>query len=792
MRGIGGFWRTERRRRRNILPALLLAALTPQAALARDAAVAIPSTTLDAALIALARETGIEIVSTESGLRAIRTPAIEGRMTPARALARLLEGSGYRAIASGGGYRIVPARTRPPAPPRPPRTAASPAGPDIVITASKQRIPELRYPGSLTTIPGTPDLPGAGAGTMRDVTAHLPILQGTDLGSGRDKFFIRGIADSSFNGSTQSPASIYLDDVQLTYSGPDPGLRLYDMESVDVMEGPQGTLYGSGAIGGVIRLTSNPVDLTRLSASVAGGGTATEGGGAGGDIAGMVNLPMIDDRVGLRLVGYHALDGGFITDRARGAERVNRTATSGGRAALRLDPGDAWRIEISGAGQTIDTADGQYAERVEGALARRTQIAQPFDNRLLFGRLVVTRDWASGLRLVVASGIVGYRSHDQFDATSRTAGVPGPLTIYRAHREKRLLSNETRLSRSLANGNSWVAGFSIVTDRDSLSRTVATPGGETNIVGVTNTTNAVSAFGEATLAVTPRLSLTAGGRFTDARTDGDPSSTPRPASTVHGQPTRRVDPTVALSWQIDSRLAVFARFQTGFRTGGLAVTAGLGRTAVYEHDSIAVGEIGFRLLRRGPTGLAVSGGVSRARWYNIQADLINRRGLPYTDNIGDAHIQTAEAAIDWIPLVGLRARASFLYTDNQVFGPIADQSRRNNRRLPETPPLAAHADLGYQWAAGRLTPHMAMTVDYVGRSVLGTGDLLDVSQGNYWVAGLAASVRVARTEFSLTVANLTDRRANTFSFGNPFTLVARDQTTPIRPRNLRFGIATSW
>ena len=75
------------------------------------------------------------------------------------------------------------------------------------------------------------------------------------------------VADSSFAGAAQSTASIYFGDVQLGYSGADPSIRLYDMQSVEVMEGPQGTLYGTGSIGGVIRLTPKAVDLTRFGGS---------------------------------------------------------------------------------------------------------------------------------------------------------------------------------------------------------------------------------------------------------------------------------------------------------------------------------------------------------------------------------------------------------------------------------------------------------------------------------------------------------------------------------------------
>ncbi|KTF70385.1 TonB-dependent receptor [Sphingomonas sp. WG] len=770
--------------------------------LAQRSAVSVPATTLDTALRILAQQIGAEIVSTEAGLAAIRTPQLQGSMPAEKALAQLLRGTGFRARAiRGGGYRIVrvlPARGGEPSRPAPARPAAAQPPPpppaEIVVTASKQRIALLRYPGSLTALPGTPGSPALPAGTLSDAVHQVPILQSTQLGNGRNKVFIRGIADSSFNGSTQSPTSIYLDDVQLNYSGPDPGLRLYDMAAIEVLEGPQGTLYGSGAFGGVIRLTSNPVDLHNVATAATAGMTQTRGGAAGFDAAGMINLPLMRDEAGLRIVGYTVHDGGFLRDIDRGARNVNRANTIGGRIAVRADAGGGWQIDASGVGQRIDARDGNYAERIDGPLTRRTLIAQPFTNRLLFGRLVATKEWDTGLRFVSASGIVGYDTRETFDATARTpsGAIIGHPATYRVNHDKRLLSQEARVSRSLPNGNSWVAGFSLVSDRDILSRTVRVPDRDVSIIGVTNVTNAGSAFAEATIAFTGRFALTGGGRITAARTDGNPSATPRSANFFKGRLARRIDPTLAASWQLGPSLALFARLQSGFRTGGLAVAPGLGRVANYKSDAIQVGEIGFRKLRSGATGIAWSGSVSVARWTDVQADLITRAGQPYTANIGDADIRALESDLDWIPLTGLRLQAAFLLTDNQVRGALADLSRRNNRRLPETPPLAVHTGLSYAWQHSALRPRIGLSGDYTGRSVLGTGDFLDVSQGRFWTADAFAAITWRKLEISVTLDNITDRRANQFAFGNPFSLSARDQITPLRPRNVRVGITTGW
>ncbi|WP_375396565.1 TonB-dependent receptor domain-containing protein [uncultured Sphingomonas sp.] len=791
MTAIGGSWRHVRGRRASAIALALIAAALPLTANASPRiVVAISPSTLDVALVTLARAGGVDIVSVEPGLRAVRTPALNGRMTVRVALDRLLADTGFRAVGiPRRGYRIVaiPVRVVSPAhraapPPAPPAPA------DVVVTASKQRVPLIRYPGTLTLIAGTPRLPLGVSGDTTDLTRILPVLQSTQLGPGRNKVFIRGVADSSFNGTTLSTVSVYLDDVQLSASAPDPGLRLYDMRGIEVMEGPQGTLYGAGSIGGVVRLTTNPPEADRVAAAVDVGVSAVQGGSPGEDLAAMINMPLIPGRLALRGVGYVASAGGYIDDHGRGARDVNRSDIAGGRLALRLTPGGGWRVDASGAMHDVRSRDGQYALADEGPLARRTTLAQPFAGDFGFGRLVVTKDWADGISFVSATGIAVYDMAETFDASMST--VPATL---RLETDKLLVSHEMRLSGSGAGGRSWLAGVTLISDRTVLARSAGSPGNETDIVGVRNVTRAASAFGEGTVTLLRDLSVTLGGRYTVARVDSEPSQLARAVPYVKGQVTRRLDPTIALSYRLAPDLALFARHQTGFRTGGLAVARGVGRVANYDADSIDLNEAGVRRLRRGPTGINLSVSVSRARWRGIQADLYSRRGQPFTTNLGNATILGIEGTVDWVVRPGLTLSGSTLYTANEVTGPIADQSQRSNRRLADTPSLGGYLSIDYAPSGDRpFTPLLAATMTYVGRSVLGTGDLLDVSQGAYATVGASAGVRRRSVALTINVDNLFDRTANRFAFGNPFGLAARDQTTPLQPRTFRLGLSSVW
>lgn len=767
----------------------LMPAMPGQAACQK---VAIPATSLDRALLVLAQQTGVDIASTEADLGKARADRVEGCLSVGEALSRLTRASGFRAIPAGArSYRIVKAASPSDRPEKRTSIADSPWA-EVVVTGAKLPVPLLRFPGSVQIIDADSRAGFTRGTTMDDLASRAPILQKTELGVGRNKLFIRGIADSSFNGPTQSTATLYFGDVQLVYAGPEPALSLYDMASVEILEGPQETLYGAGAISGIVRLTPRAVDLEAVAGSAAMGLTVTQRGAPGYDLSGMINLPILREEAGVRLVGYRSRDGGYIDDRERSLSDVNRTETIGGRASLRIEPGDGWSIDLGLLGQRIDAADANYAERTVGPLARRAALAQPYRSGIWLARAVVHRQWDSGIEMTSATGMVRTDTSDSFDATRAYSFFNVPLS-YQVENDGLLISHETRLSRSSARATSWVVGAAFLYDRDAQSRVVKLPTTPFEIVGVTNITRSAALFGQATVPVTSRLALTLGARASIARTHGKPSLVPREAPSEAGLLLRRAEPALALSWLLQPRLAAFARFQSGYRTGGIAVARGIGRVANFRSDSIRVGEIGLRLERAGTRGLALSTALSVARWKDIQADLFSSRSQPYTDNIGDADIVALEATGDWIPLDGWRGSFALLWTQNRTHGPLAATSELYNRRLPDTPPFSASLDLRYERRlTGARAVELAANARYVGRSVLGAGSFLDISQGDYVTLGLSGAWRWNNLEATIDVDNLTNRSAARFAMGNPLTVGFRDQTVPLRPRNVRLGLGLRW
>jgi outer membrane receptor protein involved in Fe transport len=760
----------------------------------------VPPGSLGAALSQFAQQAQIDIGGIDAGVSRIASPGLTGKMSVNAALDRLLANTPFVArMVAPDTWRLVRRAPPPPPPVQVARaTLPSPRAPvapvdvgtgDIVVRGAKREISLALYPGSVTVIPMGDEAWGADGGDGQAfLLRQTPMLQSTELGSGRNKLFIRGVADSSFTGPTQATAGTYFGDVRTGYNGPDPNLNLYDLDRVEILEGPQGALYGAGSIGGIIRLAPRPPSLDGAAGSVDMGTSTTSHGALGYDLAAMLNLTPWQDHGAFRLVAYRNVQGGYIDDPGRRLSNINGSSEVGGRASIRVRPVYNLTIDASGIIQKDRQSDLQYALLEDPPLTRRSAIAQPFKDNYKLGRLVITKTWDSGLSLVSATGRVIHQTDQRYDATR--PGFPQPVA-YDEHNTIKLTTQEVRLSRDLSEGRSWLIGASYVHDvtgKDRQFGFLATP---RDLIGVTNRTEEQSVFGSTTQRLGSALSITAGARYTHARMDGDPSTVTR-SPFIRGRSSSRVDPEVALSLRLTPSLTLFSQYQQGFRTGGLAVAPGAGRVATFEDDKIKVGELGLRLVRHGATGIAAVGSVSYARWNDIQADLVAMNGFPYTANVGNGSILSFEGSFDWIPIVGLKLTGAVFINRSRLVDPAPDFVSSGSRPLPDTPNTSA--TMAAAWTHRLHWGNLALEANarYVGASRLGVGPVLDLPYGKYWQTGAAAKLGLKPFALSLTVDNLLNTRGNRFAIGNPFGVAFRDEITPLRPRTFRLGIKRSF
>ena len=747
--------------------------------------------TLGQALIELGSQAQITVGVTDADAARARSRGVHGRMDLRRALTRILAGTVYTFELTAGSVRIVREAPKRAPQSRPAGAGSEPAPPpqsDIVITASKQDVRLSRFGGTVQLIDlSTSELGRRGSEGTEAVLDLLPAVASTHLGPGRDNIYVRGVADSSFNGPSQSVVGLYLGDVRLTYNAPDPDLALYDMDRVELLEGPQGALYGTGSLGGTLRLVPNRPNLSQLSGLVSAGAMNTAHGGSGGDASGMINLPLVKSRVALRALVYGSDSPGYIDDVELGLRGINRTRISGWRAALRIDAGNGWDVELGGLGQDITGKDGQYALSTLPPLTRAANFRQPFDNDYRLGSITIRKHFA-GFDLVSATGIVRHQLESRFDAT----GFPGTSgsQLFAEAIDISMISHETRLSHADSRGAGWVAGFALVHDVDEISRRLGPADALAPLSHLRNEASEAALFGQFGFALAPWAIFSAGGRVTYSTEEGSAGQ----VTTDFEEPRRhmvRFSPSARITFPISEKVVAYVRYERAHRAGGLAVSgSGPGQSVRrFETDSLASFEAGVRIGQLARDGFDVAASASRARWKDVQADLIDPSGLPFTTNLGDGRITGLEVQGRWQPVRELTLEAAAFFNDSDLnqfdsavpagakgdFPNVADTGARGAIRFEKR--LGSHATLS-----------LSSSLRYVGKSRLGLGAPLNLRQGGYSVGDAGLRLAFGRTGISLDVRNIGNARGNQFSLGNPFSVAEGNQITPLRPRTVRLGI----
>jgi outer membrane receptor protein involved in Fe transport len=782
--------------------ALLGAVVAAPAHAGQRAHVSVHEARLDRAIIAIGRQTGTSIGLRDVSLAALRVGPVDGQLNAAEALARLLAGTPARA------RRIAPntfliERAPTVQPVATPRPRPEPVAQEIIVTASKRETPLSQFAGTATVIDGGAfSLAEAGLGTQA-IATRVASLTSTHLGPGRNKLFIRGIADSSFTGPTQSTVGQYWGNARLTYSAPDPDLRLYDVASVEVLEGPQGTLYGAGSLGGIVRVVPMPPDLGSAGGAAWAGAQATWHGDPGGDAGALLNVPIVADTAAFRGLVYGGIDGGYIGDRRRNEDDVNRVRTFGARGAVRVAASPEWTVDLSGTFQSIKGDDAQYADRDGGGLSRSSAVAQPFRNDYLLGELTI-RGMIGDIRLVSATGVSDQYVAERFDAT--TGDTP---QAFDQTSKIRMITSETRLSRRAEDGSGWLLGVSLLHNSAKLRREMGVAAMVAPAPGVSNEIDEATLFGEATIAPFEGLAISAGGRVTYSWLSGSAEDLPATYAFRFDSAARasrgewRALPSISVLYSPADRLALFARYEEGYRPGGLSIDSDFIQR--FQGDRVGTAEVGLRYggTTDDPFDIAVS--LAATRWSDIQADLIDGVGFPTTANIGDGRIHSAGISAAWRPARGLTLDAALYLNDSKVTAPApvllatfapafgsrapALAAEEIADSLPNIADVTARAGFDYATALdGDTLLRLSGYGRYIGKSRLGIGPRLDEPQGDLLDTGLEVRLGQAGRAVSLSITNLFDTRGNRFALGSPFLLDQQDVITPLRPRTVRLGI----
>lgn len=793
----------------NLLCTIAAVSIAQGAQAGNRSAVDIKGGRLGDALIQLGQQTGSSIGISDQRLTAITVKGVRGRMSVDEAIRRLLAGKPARAMRiNSRSWRIVAAppvlaRRAAPVKATPRKIAMQPEAADasvppaeIIVTASKRETPLKMLPATVSLLRGDNFTAGLDAGGTSAILEKLPSVSSTHAGAGRNKLFIRGIADSGFTGPTQATVGQYFGEMRVNYNAPDPDLRLYDIGSVEILEGPQGTLYGAGSLGGIIRANPNLPNLSQTEAQAAYAVSATAHGDESADGHMVVNIPVLPDRVAVRMLAYGAREGGYIDDSARGLKDVNGTDIVGGRAMLSVAPHDDWRIDFSAVGQSIRGDDAQYAQRGLPGVSRQSPMAQPFTSDYGLANMQVTGN-IGNLRLISSVGLVEHDLIENYDAT-RLGDMP---LLFRQQNRISLFSTEHRLNYDYDEGGGWLIGASHIRSTSRLRRSLSPAAMPIPTPGVENRLSEWALFGEATIGIVQDVNMTLGGRISSASLSGTAIDVPALFDVARVQAlAERTEtsflPSFAVAATPLDNMTAFIRFQQGFRPGGLAIDGPNIRH--FRNDRTSTLESGFRLGDLGRDRFAVMATVAYTDWKDIQADLTDGQGFPTTANIGDGHIVSVQGQLALRPATGLTLDGAFIFSHSRLDSPspaarsfltlVAAGSPTVLLTVPNVANLSGRAAVSYRRGISFDSDLViAASARYVGKSRLGIGPVLETQQGGYFVSSFGLKWERARSDIFLNVSNIFDAAGNRFALGTPFALPDGDAYTPLRPRTIMVG-----
>jgi len=644
----------------------------------------VPAASLQAALSRVAVVTGAQIVFDARATRGRRSPPLRGDYAVGEALDVLLAGSGLDHSLGQSGIIIVrPRLTSPVLDPAPAFQVE-----DVVVTARRRDERLIDVPIAVTNITGRA-VEDRGARTLADFLQEAPGVGIYDTGSGISKVTIRGISTSL--GANEN--GYYLDDLPFTgVTVPiAPDVRAWDLDRVEVLRGPQGTLFGEGAMGGTIRILTADADLDEYQARANASASRTDGGGENQGIKGAVNLPIITDVLAVRLAATHETFDGWIDNGATGEQDVNEQAYDTFRAKVLFEPTERLSLRASYWSSESEFPNGGATASDDGRLSRSVVLATGQDYRLI---------GASARYDLGGSGLFYGYSGNAFDRSQDGSLLGGVLTSAIAIEVD---SHELRWSSTDAGPLQWTIGAyrRVAARRD---RTLFPLFDLDNRSDTDTKAEAVFGEGTYTLPQAP-VDITVGLRhFRDDLRNQDSNGAVAEPEIRGGYSSW--NPRLSLAWRPRDDMTLYASAAKGFRSGQvqpstsllLADVAGVDLPPTLGQDTIWTYEIGAKADLFGRRLL-----VEAAAYYSQWDDVVVR--IPIADtgfngliNSQGTETRGVELSLVGRPLPGLTLAASASYIDAEYVGFVSGTGIATGAPVDDVASFTANASVDYGWS----------------------------------------------------------------------------------------------
>jgi iron complex outermembrane receptor protein len=767
-------------------------------ALASPRAFSVDSQDASRSLLEFGRQSAVQILFASEKVKGITTNAVHGNYEPIDALRLLLKDTSLIVSEKSDGILVVEPRGKnvgrsgdsrthvfpptpaaagadqadlrmaqaSPDPPSPPIAGGSEQSltkgkpeslGEIVVSANKlnaQRV--LDVPASIQAISGD-SLRSAGASAFMDIAGQIPGLSVQDLGPGDKKYVIRGI-----NSTGDSTTGIYYGEAVISGSNANDGggfqsdIRLFDLDHVEVLRGPQGTLYGASSMSGTIRFIPKSPDLTTVGGYLSVEGSSTTKGSGNANVNGALNLPIIDGKAAMRLVAWKIDDSGFIDQIRVGTvgriNHVNNDDVTGGRAIFRFQATDDLTIDLSATGQH-ETAEGssRYTPAgvtswgapgipaVQGCDLCNTDVTRsPWQDDLQVYGLTVAYKTRVGT-LTGTTNQYNRRLGFSFDSTPILASFAVPVPAETLEPQARHVnSSEIRFASDLPSPVNFVAGLYRQHETSNWVSNVITTNGRGEVIGAFSransddalefpgvgntffgqadhrTSNQYAGFGEATWKATQNLTVIGGIRYFTENLQGVQESTHPfggfPPGAAVGpvndpdQTFNKVTYKANIAYKFNDSALVYGTTSTGFRSGGLNPESEPFEPipAAFSPDSLTNYEVGGK-GRLFDGLLEYQTDFYLIDWKNIQVSETTADGtFPYVGNAGTARVKGFEFEFAARPVEYLTATFAGSYQDAYLTKGAIDSQKLINptlgvtgEKIPNVPKIQFSLGLNY-------------------------------------------------------------------------------------------------
>ena len=624
---------------------------------------------------------------------------------------------------------------------------------EVVVSASKRGEQRLQDIPVAVQALNANQIRNEVATELSELAPQISSLVVQDLGPGDREYIIRGV-----NSTATATVGVYYDEAVITARSKQDGggrqadIELHDLARVEVLKGPQGTLYGASSMSGTVRYIPNRPNSRELEASVGGTLSTTEDGGDNFQVNGMLNLPVIQDVLALRAVGWTTDEDGFIDNTLLDNEDINDNQVDGGKLAFEWAANDQLLVsgfalrqdrEVGGTSRQMPVLQDTFAEN-QAAFAEplaASGFGMPAAEERTVQSYTIT-EWDEELELYsgkfewthAKGNLLGAISQFErtvdfnFDSTPvlLSFGVPVPA-ITSQPQEREITNAELRWSSNFDGPvQVLVGGFYSEEDKDFVTQVIASgpdgrpladfePGDPNSIFGrsKTDTLEQQAVFGEVEYQLNERWTVLGGVRWYsfDIASEnqelqpfgGTPSEVPTRFSVDDDKVTGKLN----ITYNVSDDAMVYGTWSQGYRPGGTNDVAFIAPgtpvpPAGFGPDELDNWELGWKLSLL-ENRVTMNGAVYFIDWQDIQVSSFDANSpFEVVRNEGEAEVTGIEFDIQARPMPGLDLSLAASFQEAEFTSTIPGSSpdapfALDGQSIPNVPDFQIGASAQYRW-----------------------------------------------------------------------------------------------